>query len=85
MLLSLGGTVCDMSHLRKAFGKAVRRLRDARGYSQETFAAKSKIDRSYAGKIERGEVNVSLDNIQKIAKALGLTPGALMVEADSES
>jgi transcriptional regulator with XRE-family HTH domain len=63
----------------------VRRLREARGFSQEQFAAKAKIDRSYMGKIERGAVNVSIDNIQKLAKALGVTPGKLMSEADAES
>jgi transcriptional regulator with XRE-family HTH domain len=68
-----------------AFGKAVRRLRVERGYSQEAFAAKAKVGRSYMGQVERGEVNISIDNIQKIAKGLGLTPGQLLLAADAEA
>lgn len=74
-----------MADIRVSFGRAVRRLRHGRGLSQESFAAKSKIGRSYMGKIERGEVNVSLDSIQKICKALGVTAGTLMSEADTEA
>lgn len=55
---------------RKQFGKRVRELRKARGYSQEDFADKAGLHRTYIGAIERGEQNVSLDNINKIAKAL---------------
>ncbi|MDX2059487.1 MAG: helix-turn-helix transcriptional regulator [Gemmatimonadales bacterium] len=64
---------------------AVRRLRTKAGISQEAFAAKSGIDRSYYGKIERGDINVSLDNIERLAVALGLKPGQLVTEADAES
>ena len=71
--------------LRARFGKAVRRLRVAAGISQEAFAAKSAIDRSYFGRIERGEINVSLDNIERIAKALGLSPGALLLETERDA
>lgn len=74
-----------MADIRVAFGKAVRRLRTGSGYSQEDFAHKAKIDRSYMGKIERGEVNISIDNMQKVAKALSLTIGGLMVEVDAEA
>lgn len=64
------------------FGAAVRRLRKERGYSQESFAARAKIGRSYMGQIERGEINISLDNIEKIASALGLRVGDTMMEAE---
>lgn len=74
-----------MADIRVAFGKAVRRLRSGRGFSQEDFAHKAKINRSYMGRIERGEVNISIDNMQKIAKGLGLTVGRLMVEVDAEA
>ena len=73
-----------MADIRVAFGKAVRRLRKGRGYSQESFALQAKVNRSYMGQIERGEVNISIDNIQKIAKGLGLSVGQLMVEVDAE-
>jgi len=56
---------------RAAFGRRVRELRKAQGYSQEGFAMLSGLDRSYFGGVERGERNVSLDNIAAIARALG--------------
>ncbi len=58
------------TRIRKAFGKKVRDLRKARGFSQESFADAVGLHRTYIGSIERGEQNVSIDNIAKIAKAL---------------
>ncbi len=60
------------------FGRRVRQLRKAKGVSQEAFAHEIKIDRSYFGSIERGERNVSLDNICLIAKGLGVAPAELL-------
>lgn len=59
------------------FGERVRELRQNRGWSQEEFAAQANLDRSYVGCIERGERNVSIENIYKIAVALGVSPSAL--------
>jgi transcriptional regulator with XRE-family HTH domain len=61
------------------FGKRVRQLRKAKGVSQEAFAHEIKIDRSYFGSIERGERNVSLENICLIAKGLGVAPAELLM------
>lgn len=61
----------DSPTARVLFGRRVRELRKAKGYSQEGFAAVSGLDRSYYGRVERGEQNVSLDNIAAIARALG--------------
>jgi transcriptional regulator with XRE-family HTH domain len=58
------------SNIRMAFGKRVRELRLNRGYSQETFADAANLHRTYIGSIERGEQNVSIDNIDKLAKSL---------------
>jgi transcriptional regulator with XRE-family HTH domain len=58
------------TRIRKTFGKRVRNLRQSKGYSQESFADTVDLHRTYIGAIERGEQNVSLDNIEKIAKAL---------------
>lgn len=55
---------------RKAFGKRIRELRKKKGYSQEELADRADLHRTYIGSIERGEQNVSLDNIAKIARAL---------------
>lgn len=56
--------------LYKPFGDRVRSIRKMRGLSQEELADKADLDRSYLGAIERGEHNVSLKNILKIAEAL---------------
>ena len=73
-----------MADIRVRFGKTVRRLRLDRGHSQEAFAANAKINRSYMGQIERGEVNISLDSIEKISHALKVRVGELMTEVDKE-
>lgn len=54
----------------KKFGERVREIRIAQGFSQELLAQKTGLHRTYIGGIERGERNVSLVNIQKIAKGL---------------
>lgn len=50
----------------------------SKGYSQESFAAKCDLDRTYVGGIERGERNVAIRNIESIAKALDMTLSELM-------
>jgi transcriptional regulator with XRE-family HTH domain len=52
------------------FGKRLRELRKARGYSQEGFALTVELDRTYIGGIERGERNPGLKTILRIAEAL---------------
>jgi transcriptional regulator with XRE-family HTH domain len=60
------------------FGRRVRELRIAIPLSQEDFAARCGLDRSYISDIERGRRNVSLHNIEIIARAFGLTIAELM-------
>ncbi|MCY3921347.1 MAG: helix-turn-helix transcriptional regulator [Chloroflexi bacterium] len=57
---------------RLAFGRRVRRLRRLRGLSQEALALRCGLDRTYVGGVERGERNISLLNIHRIARGLGL-------------
>lgn len=64
--------------LRQTFGRNVRAARVAIGLSQEAFADLCGLDRSYMGGVERGDRNVGIDNIEKIAKALKAAPGELM-------
>lgn len=65
-----------------AFGSAVRATRLEQGISQEALADLAGIDRSYMGGIERGEHNVALINLQKIAIALQVTIAELMARAE---
>ena len=62
-----------MDNIRVRFGKAVRQKRHKLGVSQEAFADLCGLDRTYVGGIERGERNVALVNIEKIARALRLS------------
>jgi len=61
-----------------SFGKRVREMRLSQGLSQEGFAALADLDRSYLGGVERGDRNVSLSNISKIALALKVSLEDLM-------
>ena len=67
----------QLDKVRKEFGIRVRELRKAAGYSQEGFADECGLHRTYIGAIERGEKNISIDNIAKIAAALKLKLGEL--------
>lgn len=64
----------------KRFGARVRALRTEVGYSQEGFALACELDRTYIGGIERGERNVALRNIERIADTLGISVAELMTE-----
>lgn len=59
-----------MEDIRRRFGRAVRVRRKELGVSQEEFADLCGLHRTYMGGIERGERNLSLMNIEKIARAL---------------
>ena len=62
----------DFQALRRTVGANVRRLRDARGMSQEALAFEAEIDRTYVSQIERSVINPSLLVLHKVAKALGV-------------
>lgn len=60
-----------MQELAKKFGKAVREKRLQSGISQDALALMAEIDRSYVGRIERGEVNITLEKAYCLARVLG--------------
>lgn len=60
------------------FGRRVRELRKKRGMSQEALALEAGLDRSYVGGVERGERNIALVNIEKLAEALGTKASELL-------
>lgn len=67
-----------------AFGDTVRRHRVELGLSQEALAEYARLHRTYIGSVERGERNVSLLNLCKIAQALGLSVSELLSHAENE-
>lgn len=63
-----------------SFGIKIRELRKSRGLSQESLADLAELDRSYIGGVERGDRNISLINIQKLATALNVNIAELFKE-----
>ena len=66
------------SNILQRFGDRVRELRVEAEYSQEAFAEECGLDRTYMGGVERGERNLGLRNVEKIAEALGISIAELM-------
>jgi transcriptional regulator with XRE-family HTH domain len=71
-----------MPTLREKLGRALRRLRTEAGYSQESFADACELHRTYIGAVERGETNISLDNLERIARTLKMPVSRLFVDAE---
>jgi transcriptional regulator with XRE-family HTH domain len=72
-----------LSPFHAAFGAALRELRKEKGIAQERLALKSGLNRGYYGDVERGERNVSLANILKIADALEVPASAIFVRYEA--
>jgi len=69
--------------LQRAVGRNLRAYREAKGLSQEKFADELGVHRTYMGGIERGERNLTLKSLERIAERLDLDPLALLRPADS--
>lgn len=67
-----------MNDPRQLFGARLRSLRKEMGWAQERLALESGLDRTYVGSVERGERNIALLNICRLARALNVEPFELM-------
>lgn len=67
-------------HLQRVLGRNLRRLRLERGYSQEDFAEILGVHRTYLGGVERGERNLTLRTVERLADDLGVEAVGLLVE-----
>lgn len=69
--------ILELSIMKKEvlvkFGQKVRKERTKLNLSQEELASRAKVHRTYIGMIERAEKNITLENIEKVAKALNLS------------
>jgi transcriptional regulator with XRE-family HTH domain len=68
------------SNARKVFAKRLRQIRHIRGLSQEQLADLVGLHRTYVGSVERGERNVSIDNMERFAQALEIDLTELLIE-----
>lgn len=68
-----------MKNLAIKVDKKIRKARKVKGFSQERLALNAKIDRSYMGRIERGEANITLDTLYQLAAAIECDPKSLLV------
>ncbi len=64
-------------------GQVIRATREALGHSQDGFALMAGVDRSYYGKLERGERQPTVGLLLRVAKALGVSGSALLAEAEA--
>lgn len=67
------------------FGETLRDLRHERGLSQEAFAAAAGLDRGYTGRVERGEANLTLKNVWKIADALDVPASEIFARFETRA
>jgi transcriptional regulator with XRE-family HTH domain len=69
------------SAANQAIAQAIRAVRMEQGLTQEAFALKAGLDRSYYGAIERGEFNLTIDTLLKVTVGLGITAAELFQSA----
>jgi transcriptional regulator with XRE-family HTH domain len=67
---------------RQQFASNLRKAREQLGLSQEALADAAGLHRTYVGSVERGERNISIDNIERLAVALNVSPASLLEEPE---
>ena len=75
--IKIGGAYMDIV---KVFGKNLKKYRLALGLSQEKFAEKCGLHRTYISTVERFQRNISIENVQRIADALGIEAYQLFID-----
>lgn len=70
------------SGARRRFALNLRNTREKLGLSQEALADMASLHRTYVGSVERGERNISIDNIERLAIALDVSPASLLEEPE---
>jgi len=71
--------------LLRALGQRIRELRTEQGYSQEGFADKCGVHRTFMGTVERGESNLSFQNIARVAATLGVSLSTLFRDLEGKA
>lgn len=71
------------SEINQTAGQNIRSIREKMGLSQDVFADRCGIHRTYVGAIERGESNITLDTLARVAAAAGIKPQALLNDPPS--
>ena len=74
----------EKTQIQTGFGKRIREIRNVSGISQEQLAFESGLDRSYIGQVERGERNISIVNIHRVARALKTQAHFLLMPVGTE-
>jgi transcriptional regulator with XRE-family HTH domain len=72
----------DDNKLLQVIGQNLKKARLAKGWSQEQLSFESGLHRTYVGAVERGERNITVINLRKLASVLGVTLAALVKRAD---
>jgi transcriptional regulator with XRE-family HTH domain len=77
--------VAHIDNLQRSLGRRIRELRSKHGWTQEQFAEFCGLHRTYMGHVERGEKNVSLSTVLRVANALGVRISALFGRSQDAS
>lgn len=70
--------ITNMSQIFKRLGNNIKRIRKEKGMSQGDISRALNMDRGYISRVESGQKNPTISNIEKIAKALGISPDELL-------